>query len=118
MLTDINEDLRKIFLAGLGAAVITAEKGKQAIDELVKRGEITLEQGKVMNEELRRNVKEKVKEHVTVTVTQTAPADVQSVKSAVEKLSKEDLEQIKAKIAEIEMAAETAADGAGENDAE
>lgn len=99
----LSEEAKKIFLAGLGAMALTAEKSKQIIDELVKKGEITLEQGKVLNEELRHNVAEKVKEHITVNVT--SPCDAESVKAAIDKMSPEELAEIKAKIAQAEKAA-------------
>lgn len=102
----LSEELKKIILAGIGAAAITTEKSKEVIGELVKKGELTVEQGKVMNEELKHKVSEKVKEHVTVsTVHVTAPCDVESVKSAVAKMTPEELQAVKAKIAETEAAA-------------
>lgn len=96
----LSEEAKKIFLAGLGAAAVTAEKSKQIVDELVKKGELTLEQGKVLNEELRHNVAEKVKEHVTVNVT--SPCDTESIKAAIEKMSPEELADIRAKLAQAE----------------
>lgn len=50
---DMSETARKIFLAGVGAVATTAEKSSEVIEELVKKGEITVEQGKTMNEELK-----------------------------------------------------------------
>ena len=100
-----SDDLKKIFLAGLGAVAVTSEKSKQIVDELVKKGELTLEQGKTLNEELKHNIKEKVKERVTVNVTQ--PADIESVKKAVSGMSKEELSELKTKISEIESEMET-----------
>ena len=55
---NFGEELKKIVLAGVGAAAVTAEKAEQLINYCVEKGEITVEQGKVMNEELRRNVKD------------------------------------------------------------
>ena len=98
----LSEEAKKIFLAGLGAVAITAEKSKQIVDELVKKGELTVEQGKVLHEELRHNVAKKVKEHVTVNVT--SPCGVEDVKEAIEKMSPEELAEIKAKIAQAENA--------------
>jgi polyhydroxyalkanoate synthesis regulator phasin len=118
MMSEIGEDLRKLLLAGLGAAATTAEKSREMVDELVRKGEITLEQGKVLNEELKRNVEGQVKKHVTVTVTQPMPADVQSVKEAVAKLSDADLERVKAAIAELERVRQPGTDGQEENAAE
>lgn len=41
-----------VFLAGVGAAAIVGEKAGQVVDDLVKKGELTVQQGKVVNEEL------------------------------------------------------------------
>ncbi|MFQ9798065.1 MAG: hypothetical protein ACLR23_03135 [Clostridia bacterium] len=43
---------------------MTAEKAKEMIEDLVKKGELTVEQGKVLNEELKHTVKEKVRSAV------------------------------------------------------
>ena len=53
--------MKKIFLAGIGAIAVTAEKSAEIVDGLVKKGEITVEQGKILNEELKRDVCDKVK---------------------------------------------------------
>lgn len=98
----MSEELKKIFLAGLGAAAVTAEKSKEVVDELVKKGEITLEQGKQLNEELKHNACEKIKEHVTVKVTHEW--DAASISEAVGKMSSEELANLKADIARRENA--------------
>lgn len=36
----ISEDIKKIMLAGIGAVATTAEKSKDVIDALVKKGEL------------------------------------------------------------------------------
>ena len=61
----LSESMKKILLAGIGAAATTADKSKEILDDLVKRGELTVEQGKVLNEELKHNVKETVKNEQT-----------------------------------------------------
>ena len=45
----IGENLKKLLLVGIGTAAVTAEKSKEILDELVKKGELTVEQGKVLN---------------------------------------------------------------------
>ena len=50
----LGEDIRKILLAGVGAVALGAEKSQELIEELVKKGELTVEQGKILNEELTR----------------------------------------------------------------
>ena len=52
---DITEGIKKIFLAGVGAVATTGEAAKNLIDNLVEKGELTVEQGKVLNEELKRS---------------------------------------------------------------
>ncbi len=55
---DMTDGLRKAFLAGVGAVALTAEKSQQVVDEFVKKGELTVEQGKALNAELTRKAKE------------------------------------------------------------
>ena len=54
---DLGEGLKKVFLAGVGAVATTAETAKEIVDDLVTKGELTVEQGKVLNEELKRRIK-------------------------------------------------------------
>ena len=56
---DITEGIKKIFLAGVGAVATTGEAAKNLIDTLVEKGELTVEQGKILNEEMKKNAKEK-----------------------------------------------------------
>ena len=57
---NFGDDFKKILLAGVGAAAVTAEKAEQVVNYCVEKGELTVEQGKVVNEELKHSVKEKV----------------------------------------------------------
>ena len=53
-MSNIGDGFKNIFLAGIGAMAYTGEKGKEIIDQLVEKGEITLDQGRELNEELQR----------------------------------------------------------------
>ena len=44
---NFGDGLRKVFLAGVGALATTVEKSQEIVDDLVKKGELTVEQGKV-----------------------------------------------------------------------
>lgn len=55
---DVTESLKKVFLIGVGAVATGIEKSQELIDDLVKKGELTVEQGKELNVELTRKVKE------------------------------------------------------------
>ncbi len=106
MAFDLGEELKKIVLAGIGAVAVTAEKSREIVDELVKKGEITVAEGKVLNEELTRKMKDKVhdviRDHVSVTVTKTEEQTAQDVLNHLDKMSAEELSAIKAKLAELE----------------
>lgn len=94
---EFGEELNKLFLAGVGAVAMTAEKSKELIDALVKKGELTVSQGKELNEELKHKVKEKIREEV-------CPEDAKSssVLEQMEQMSPEELNAVHAKLAEIE----------------
>lgn len=89
----IQDDMKKVLLAGLGAAAITAEKSKELIEGLVKRGELTLDQAKVLNEELRRCHEKK---------PDTTPAASPSLVDQLSSMSSEEIDVLKAKLAEME----------------
>ena len=44
----LGDGLRKVLLAGIGALATGYEKSSELVDELVKKGEITVEQGKAL----------------------------------------------------------------------
>ncbi|WP_330413601.1 hypothetical protein [Coprococcus sp. AF21-14LB] len=45
------DNIKKLLLAGIGVVATTAEKSKEMLDEMVEKGELTVEQGKALNEE-------------------------------------------------------------------
>lgn len=95
---EISEGLRKIFLAGVGAVATTAEAAKDVVDNLVEKGEITMEQGKVLNEELKRSAKEKFNDHVTVNIIK----EYKDILKSVDNMTKEERDKLKERIAELE----------------
>ena len=97
---NLGEELRKVLLAGVGAVATTAEKSQELINQLVEKGELTVEQGKVMNEELKRNIRDKVKENVTVVVKDDEPS-VDKVVETMDKMSPEELQAIKDKLSRM-----------------
>lgn len=51
-MTNIGEDLKKVLMAGIGAAALTAEKSKELVEKLVEKGELTAAQGRELVEKL------------------------------------------------------------------
>ena len=76
MMEGFGESVKKLLLAGIGAAATTAEKSKELLDDMVEKGELTVEQGKALNEELKHNIKKTVKENVNVSVKPTSPEEL------------------------------------------
>ena len=75
----LGESLKKLLLIGIGTAAVTAEKSKEVLDDLVKKGELTVEQGKVLNKELKHNIKEALKDNVNVSVKASTPEELQTL---------------------------------------
>ena len=57
----IGEGFKNVFLAGIGALAIGGEKGKELVDTLVAKGEMTIDQGKQINRELQYKADEATK---------------------------------------------------------
>ena len=93
----LGESIRKLILAGIGAAAVTREKGESVLRDLVKKG-------KVLNEELKRNVKEAIRDNVTVHVV--TPSD--DLMSAVDDMDDESLAALKERIRAAEEARKAA----------
>ena len=66
----MREELKKIFLMGLGAMSMTNEKAEALKKELLQKGEEMLEAGKVANEELKHNLKETFEETIKTKLCQ------------------------------------------------
>lgn len=98
---DLNEGLKKVLFASVGAVAVTAESAKELIGTFVEKGEKTVSQGKVINEELKRNVKAKVNDHVTVHIVK----EYADVMKAVDSMTEEELAQLKEKISKKEQEA-------------
>ena len=96
---ELGEGIKKILLAGIGTAAVTAEKSKEVLDELVKKGELTVEQGKVLNQELKHNIKESVKKNVNVTLK---PSNPDELKDVLGKMTPDQLAALKEQITKMQ----------------
>ena len=88
----------KIILAGVGAITKTAETAGELLDELVKKGSLSVEQGKALNEELKHDIKKTV-DSATQKVQSSA---VSSFINHMDKLTPDDLARIREKLDELE----------------
>ena len=114
----LGSGLKKVLLAGIGAVAVTGEKSKELLDEMVKKGELTVEQGKALNEELKHNIKSTIKKKVNVKVKTSSPEELDEL---LDKMTPEQMALLKQRIDEMEKkqeefeAAETVEDVADES---
>lgn len=114
----LSEGIRKLILAGIGAVAATKEKSEVILDELVKKGELTVEQGKVLNEELKHNIKDAIRDNVTLHIVtdeddeekpedgrdESEAAPQGNLMDAVDSMDDEQLTALKARIQAAEAA--------------
>lgn len=61
---------------GLGAISLTGEKATELKKELLEKGESLYKEGAIKNEELKRDIKEKIKENATIEYTSVTKEDI------------------------------------------
>lgn len=84
------DPLRQIFLAGVGAMAIGAEKSKEIVDQLVKRGSITVDEGKDMVNDMASTAQEDLTE---------VRDDI--IKAHMKAMTKEQRDEFAARVAEM-----------------
>ncbi|MCL2427259.1 MAG: phasin family protein [Oscillospiraceae bacterium] len=108
--------LEKVFLAGVGAVAKTAEAASDLLDDLVKKGALTIEQSKEINEELIKKgevtvekgkaLGEELKSGIKCSVNDATAAVQGSAVAGIVKnmyrLTPEELAKIRSKIDELE----------------
>ena len=98
MLDEEQSNLEKIILAGVGAITKTAETAGDLLEELVKKGELTVEQGKALNEELKHGIKENINEKVQGVQNSVLSRFIDNM----DQLTPEELSKIRTRIDELE----------------
>ena len=89
-MANLSDGFKDIFLAGVGAMAITGEKTKELVDQLISKGELTVDQGKQINTELK---------HKAEDAAQNVRYDVLEARMAV--MTPEERAAFAAKAAEI-----------------
>ena len=89
-MANVTDAFKDIFLAGVGALAIGAEKTQEVIDQLVDRGQITVEQGKDIANDLKDQA-----------ITNTAQLRDDIIEAQMKSMTKEQRDAFAARIAEI-----------------
>ena len=82
-------DLKKVLLAGIGFTAMTVDKADSFVKELVEKGRLTVEEGKELEQELKRQSKEEAQEFL---------AKLDAKKSSVEYATKDDVKRLEEKL--------------------
>ena len=91
--------LKKVFLAGVGSLALTYEKTNDLVKELVEKGKITVDQGKQLNEELKRVVEDNKSNTQDII---DAKANIKNYIDSLNLATKEDIDSLNKRIDELE----------------
>ncbi len=91
------DEIKKVFLAGIGAIAQTVEKGQEMVDSLVEKGELTVKQGEVLNQELKHGFSD-AKDNLKGGIAEKG----MNILDSVEKLSHDEIKKLKEKLSELE----------------
>lgn len=97
-MADIGEDLRKLALAGIGAASTAAEKAGKLVDEFSKRGESVVAHGRDANQQLKHHLRETLWGNETAA---GAKPDLKAVLDALDSFAPEEREAVRAKLSRL-----------------
>ncbi len=103
----IGDGFKDIFFAGIGALAITGEKAKEVVDQLIAKGEITVDQGKQINSELTRKMGETA-----------ANVRYATLEARMRAMSPEERAEFAAKAAEIAQSIDEQAESVGGDEVE
>lgn len=98
------DDIKSIFLAGIGSAACTYEKASKLVDEMVAKGKLTINEGKELSEELKRTVKDKT-DKVAEKVSDAKPLTKEDMASLLKQMdfaTKSDIAEIKERLSKLE----------------
>ncbi len=122
MAKSIEDGFKDIFLAGVGALALTGEKAKEVVDTLIEKGNITVEQGKDINQELQHKAAEtisKVREETVAQALKTmSPEEREEFAATVSRLVAESNAATETEVVETETEAAEAVDADAEVAAE
>ena len=90
--------LRSILLAGVGSIAYSLERGMELINEMVEKGELTVAQGKELNQELRNKYSQQKSDNDNALGSSRFQEFIASINPA----TKEDIQQLEARISRLE----------------
>ncbi len=90
----MKESLKEILLLGLGAVSLTGEKASELKKELLEKGETVYKEGSIKNEELKRDIKEKIKENTNIKYNHVTKEDLIEIINSLNDEEKEEINKL------------------------
>ena len=87
----LGDTLKKVLLAGVGTVAATAEKGRELIDDMAKKGEITVEQSSILKKDIPENI-QNLTSTIRNKVSKVTSTDYNAI---IDKLGLDELESLK-----------------------
>lgn len=94
MIENMKENMKDILLMGLGALSLTGEKANELKKELLERGESLYKEGSIKNEELKRSLKDKIKENTNIKVTTATKEEIVDIINSMSDEEKEEISSL------------------------
>lgn len=88
------EQLKKLVMIGIGGTALAVEKVSEYVDDLVKQGKLTVDEGKKLTEEL---IRSKEKE-----VTEKGRAEIEAILLEMNIAQRKDIEALETRIEDLE----------------
>lgn len=90
----MKDSLKEIILLGLGAVSLTGEKASELKKELLEKGEAVYKEGAIKNEELKRDIKEKIKENTNIQYTKVTKEDLVDIINSLNDEEKDEISKL------------------------
>ena len=94
MVENMKENMKDVLLMGLGALSLTGEKANELKKELLERGESLYKEGSIKNEELKRSLKDKIKENTNIKVTTATKEEIVDIINSMSDEEKEEISSL------------------------
>ncbi|SES91246.1 phasin family protein [Anaerobranca gottschalkii] len=96
---EMEKTIKNIILAGIGTAAFAYEKAMETVEDMVKRGELTVEQGKALTGELKTKLTKKDGVQSEITFNATTLNEILTQGNIA---TKKDIEELKERIEALE----------------
>lgn len=94
MIENMKENMKDVLLMGLGALSLTGKKANELKKELLERGESLYKEGSIKNEELKRSLKDKIKENTNIKVTTATKEEIVDIINSMSDEEKEEISSL------------------------